>query len=63
VKKIDYSSFLVCLQYFTCMVEYVPSNCFIQRFRAPVSVLVRPCYPALLNCIDVDGHNVVLLGK
>ena len=63
MKKIDYSSFLVCLQYFTCMVEYVPSNCFIQRFRAPVSVLVRPCSPALLNCIDVDVQTAVLLGK
>ena len=28
---------------------YVPSNCFITRFRAAVSVLVRPCCPALLK--------------
>jgi len=28
-----------------------------------VSVLVRPCCPALLNCIDADVHAVVLLGK
>ena len=58
------------------MVEYVPSNSFIERFRAAVSVLVGPCCPALLNCIenlyftrmnifgiDVDVHTVALLGK
>ena len=45
------------------MVEYVPSNCFIKRFRAAVSVHVGRCYPALLNCIDVDVHTVVLFGK
>jgi len=32
-------------------------------FRAAVSFLVGPCCPALLNCIDVDVHTVVLLGK
>jgi len=45
------------------VVEYVPSNCFVKRFRAAVSVLVGPSCPALLNYIDVDVHNVVLLGK
>ena len=45
------------------MIEYVPSKCFITRFRAAVSVLVGPCCPDLLNCIDVDVHTVVLLGK
>ena len=47
------------------MVEYVPSNCFIERLRAAVSVLVGPCCPVVLNCrpIDVDVHAVVLLGK
>ena len=45
------------------MIEYVPSNCFITRFRAAVGVLVGPCCPAVLNCIDVDVHTVVLLGK
>ena len=44
------------------MIEYVPSNCFITRLRAAVSVLVGPCCPALLNCIDVDVHTVVLFG-
>jgi len=53
----------ITLVIFTCVVEYVPSNCFIQRFRAAVSVLVGPCCPTLLNCIDVDAHTVVLLGK
>ena len=41
----------------------LPSNCFIKRFRAAVSVLVGPCCPAHLNCIDVDVHTVVLVGK
>ena len=45
------------------MIEYVPSNCFITCFRAAVGVLVGPCCPAVLNCIDVDVHTVVLLGK
>ena len=35
----------------------------ITRFRAAVSVLVGPCCPAVLNCIDVNVHTVVLLGK
>jgi len=38
------------------MVEYVPSNCFIKRFRAAVSVLVGPWCPALLICIGVGVH-------
>jgi len=45
------------------VIEYVPSNCFVTRFRAAVCVVVGPCCPALLNCIDVDVHTVVLLGK
>ena len=32
-------------------------------FRAAVSVLIGPCCPAALNCIDVDVHTVALLGK
>jgi len=50
---------------FTRVTEYVglPSNCFITRFRAAVNVLARSCCPALLNCVDVDVHTVVLLGK
>jgi len=35
----------------------------ITRFRAAVSVLVGPCCTAVLNCIDVNVHTVVLLGK
>ena len=31
------------------------------RVRAAVGVLVGPCCPALLNCIDADVHTVVLL--
>ena len=42
------------------MIEYVPSNCFIKRFKAAVDVPVGPCCPVLLNCIDVD---VQPLGK
>ena len=34
-----------------------------QTDRAAVSVLVGLCCPALLNCIDVDVHTVVLFGK
>jgi len=34
-----------------------------KRYRAAVCVLVGPCCPALLNCIDVDVHTVVLSGK
>ena len=38
--------------------------CFAKHLRAAVSVLVGPCCPALLSCIGVDVHNiVVLLGK
>ena len=44
-------------------IENVISNCFSKCFRAAVSVLVGPCCPALLNCIDVNVHTVVLLGK
>ena len=43
--------------------QYAPSNCFIKRFRTAVSVLVGPCCPALLNCVAVGVHAVVLLGK
>jgi len=47
------------------VIEHVPNNCYTERFRAAVSVLVGPCCPALLNYIDVDVHTVVLglLGK
>ena len=31
------------------MIEYVPVNCFITRFKAAVSALVGPCCPALLK--------------
>ena len=37
------------VSYFTCAIEYVPSNCFITRFDAAVSVLVGPRCPALLT--------------
>jgi len=40
-----------------------PVTVFIGCFRAAVSVLVGPCCPPLLNCIDADVHTVVLLGK
>ena len=39
------------------MIECVLRNCFNERFRAAVSVLVGPCCPALLNCIDVGVHK------
>ena len=39
---------------FTCVIEYVPSNCFITRFRAAVSVLVGPCCPALPKIVPMQ---------
>ena len=36
---------------------------FLVCFRAAVSVLVGPCCPALLNCIDVDVHTVMWANK
>jgi len=35
----------------------------LPSLRAAVSVLVGPCCPALLNCVDVDVYTVVLLGQ
>ena len=50
--------------FFTCVIECVPCrNCFCYTSSAAVSVVVGPCCPALLHCIDVDVHTVVLLGK
>ena len=44
------------------MIEYVPSNCFITRFRADVtSRTLLSC--SSKNCIDANVHTVVLLGK
>ena len=34
------------------LIEYVPSNCFITRFRAAINVLVGPCCPALLCSLN-----------
>ena len=60
----DFPCFLVCLYYLACALEYVDSSCVCtERYRAAVGVLVGPCCPAPLNCIDVDVHTVVLLGK
>ena len=42
---------------------YVPINCFIEHLRAAVNVLFGPCYPAVLKCVDVDVHTVVLLDR
>jgi len=42
---------------------YAPINCFIEHLRAAVNVLFGPCYPAVLKCVDVDVHTVVLLGR
>jgi len=46
------------------VIEYVayPVTVLLNVFRAAVSVLVGPCCPALLICIDVNVHTVVLLG-
>jgi len=51
--QIDFflSNFLVCLRYFSCVIEYVPSNCFIKTFRTAISVLVGPRCLALLDCM------------
>ena len=46
LKRLIFFVFLCVLQYSTCVIEYVPSNCFTERFRAAVSVLVGP----LLSC-------------
>jgi len=44
------------------MIEYVPSKCFITRFRAAVIVLVGPRCPALLKLYRCKcAHS--LLGK
>jgi len=40
-----------------------PLTALLNFFRAPVSVLVGPWCPALLKCIDVDVHTVVLFGE
>jgi len=45
IEKTDFFSFLVCN--ILLVIEYVPSNCFITRFGAAVSVLVGPRCPAL----------------
>jgi len=47
IEKIDSSSFLVFLQYFTCVTVTV----LWKLFRAAVTVLVRPCCPARCRCI------------
>ena len=62
LKRLISLVFLVC-NIFICVIEYVPSDCFIERFRAAVSVLIGPCCPALLNRIRANVHTVVLLGK
>ena len=56
IEQIDLSSFLVCLfVIFTCVIEYVSSNCFIKRFRAAVSF---HCLISILSRrrISVFGH-------
>ena len=45
------------------MIEYVPSNCFITRFRAAVSVLVGPCCPALLKLYRRKGAYCCIIGQ
>jgi len=34
--------FIICLYYFTCVIEYVHCNYFIKRFRGAVSVRAGP---------------------
>ena len=68
VEKIDFSSFfLVCLQYFalyfTCVIEYVLSNCIIARFNVAVDVLVGPCCPAVLKLYQCKCAYCFLLDK
>ena len=46
IEKTDFLVFLFVI-FYLCVVEYVPSNCFITRFGAAVSVLVGPRCPAL----------------
>jgi len=48
LKRLIFFVFLCVLQYSICVIEYVPSNCFTERFGAAVSVLVGP----LLSCFS-----------
>ena len=44
-------------------ITIISSNCFITRVRAVVSVLVGPCYPALLNCIWCRCAYCCIIGQ
>ena len=58
LKRLIFLVFLFVIFYLCGRPSYVPSNCFIERLRAAVSVLVGPCCPALLNnCIDVHRES------
>jgi len=63
ITEVNVTVYIQCRRLVTFTLEYVRNNCFITRLRAAVSVLVGPCCPAVLNCIDVDVHTVVLVGK
>ena len=65
LKRLIYLVFSFVIFYLCDRICRIPSkfNCFITRFRAAVSVLVGPCCPALLHCIDANVHTVVLLRK
>ena len=45
------------------LIEYVPNNCFITRFRAAVSVLVWPCCPALLKLYRCKCAQCCTIGQ
>jgi len=46
-----------------CVIEYAPSDCFIERFRAAVSVLIGPCCPALLESYSCKGAYCCIIGQ
>jgi len=54
--------FLVC-NIFICVIEYAPSDCFIGRFRAAVSVLIEPCCPALLESCSRKCAYCCIIGQ
>jgi len=49
IEKIDDFSMVFSFVIFYCVMEYVPSNCFITCFRTALSVLVGLCCPAFLK--------------
>ena len=62
LKRLISLVFLVC-NIFICVIEYAPSDCFIERFRAAVSVHIGPCYPALLESYSCKCAYCCIIGQ